>query len=51
MIERFRKRSFLTSINTRIIRSIFDDLFIKRLRISRIINDYNYYINKVNKVN
>jgi hypothetical protein len=50
-IERLRKRPSLILINARIIRPVFRDLPAKRLYISHAINDYNHYINKVDRSN
>jgi hypothetical protein len=50
-VERLRKRPKSTSINARIIRPVFGDKFIKRLRISNAIDVYNYKINRINTVN
>ena len=51
IIKRLRRRFFLTLTNVRIVRSIFDDLFFKRLYISQVINDYNHYMNDVDRSN
>jgi Transposase IS4 len=50
-IIRNRKRPKPTSVNTRITRLIFRDLHRKELAIPRVIDDYNYYINKVDLAN
>ncbi|PVH72428.1 hypothetical protein DL98DRAFT_433198, partial [Cadophora sp. DSE1049] len=46
-----RKRFIKTSTNSRIVRHIFGDNYIKELYIPRFINDYNYYIRGVNLAN
>jgi hypothetical protein len=48
---RKRRRSALIFINTRIVRSVFEDAIKKWLYTSTAIDVYNYYINGVNRSN
>jgi Transposase IS4 len=50
-IERLRKRPSPTSTNARIVRPVFGDLPFKRLQIPRAIDDYNHYMNGVDRSN
>ena len=50
-IERMRKRPSPTSTNARIVRPVFGDLPFKRLQIPRAIDDYNHYMNGVDRSN
>jgi Transposase IS4 len=50
-VERLRKRPAPTSTNARIIRPVFRDLPAKWLRIPRAIDDYNHYMNGVDRSN
>jgi hypothetical protein len=50
-VERLRKRPSPTSTNARIVRPVFGDLPAKWLRIPRAINDYNHFMNGVNRSN
>jgi Transposase IS4 len=50
-IERLRKRPSPTSTNARIVRPVFGDLPFKWLHIPRAIDDYNHYMNGVDRSN
>jgi Transposase IS4 len=50
-IKRLHKRPSPTSVNARIIRSVFGDEPFKRLYIPRVIDDYNHYMNSVDRSN
>jgi Transposase IS4 len=50
-VERLRRRPSLTSTNARIVRPVFGDLPFKRLQIPRAIDDYNHYMNGVDRSN
>ena len=50
-IERLRKRPSPTSVNARIVRPVFGDEPFKHLHIPRAIDDYNHYVNGVDRSN
>jgi Transposase IS4 len=50
-IERLRKRPSPTSVNARIVRPVFRDELFKWLYIPCAIDDYNHYMNKVDRSN
>jgi hypothetical protein len=50
-IERLRKRPSPTSVNARIVRPVFGDEPFKWLHIPRAIDDYNHYMNGVDRSN
>lgn len=50
-VYRERKRPAVTSTNAYIVRPVFGDAVKKWLYIPRAINDYNYYINSVDRFN
>ena len=50
-IERNRKRPAPTSTNARIVRPVFGDSPYKRLHIPCVIDDYNHYMNGVDRAN
>ncbi len=50
-VLRLRKRPSPTSTNARIVRPVFGDLPAKWLRIPRAIDDYNHYMNGVDRAN
>ena len=50
-VLRLRKRPSSTSTNARIVRPVFGDLPAKWLRIPRAIDDYNHFINGVDRTN
>ena len=50
-ILRLRKRSFFMLINVRIVRLIFNNMHSKWLYIPYVIDDYNHYINDVDRSN
>ena len=50
-IERLRKRPSPTSVNARIVRPVFGDEPFKHLHIPRAIDDYNHYMNGVDRSN
>ena len=51
MIIRTCKRSSSTSTSVSIIRSVFEDLPVKKLSISVAINVYNHYMSEINTAN
>ncbi len=51
IIQRLRKRPSPTSTNARIVRPVFGNLLFKWLHIPRVIDDYNHYINDVDRSN
>ena len=50
-VERLRKRPSPTSTNARIVRPVFGDLPFKRLHIPQAIDDYNHFMNGVDRSN
>ena len=50
-VNRYRKRPSPTSINVHIVRPVFENELQKWFFILRVINDYNYYINEIDRVN
>lgn len=50
-IERLRKRPAPTSTNAKIVRPVFGDLPVKRLQIPLVIDEYNHYMNGVDRAN
>lgn len=50
-VLRFRKRPFPTSTNARVVRPVFGDLSQKWLYIPQVIDDYNHYMNGVDRAN
>ena len=51
IVKRLRKRSSPTSVNVQIVRPVFDDESFKWLHIPRVIDDYNHYMNDVDRNN
>ena len=46
-----RNKPFTISINARIVLLVFGNIKKKLLNISKVINEYNYYINRVDRNN
>ena len=50
-VNRYRKRPSFTSTNAHIVRPVFGDESQKWLFISHVIDDYNHYMNRVDRAN
>ena len=51
IVKRLRRKSAKIVTNARTFKTSFKKIIIKELYISKFINSYNYYINKINNAN